>query len=159
MRLEFLADRPEFILPVASWIYQEWPEEFTTVGFDAWLAEFRGTLMRDGIPTTFVATEGPGLLGTASLIASDLPDRPGLSPWLASVYVLPRYRRIGIATALIGRVLAQASWLGMEQIYLQTASRVDFYKRLGWIEREQVEFVGHVVTVMSKRLGLVRRSA
>src|SRR5262245_26512666 len=127
MRLEFLADRPEFIMSVAIWICQEWREEFATVGLDAWLAEFRATLMRDGIPTTFVASEGPGLLGTASLIASDLPERPELSPWMASVYVLPRYRRTGIATALIGRVLAQASWLGMEQVYLQTATKVDFY--------------------------------
>jgi GNAT superfamily N-acetyltransferase len=75
------------------------------------------------------------------------------------MYVLPRYRRIGVATGLIGRVLAQASWLGKDQIYLQTASGVDFYKRLGWIEREHVEFNGRVVTVMSKSLGLARRSA
>ena len=159
MRLEYLADRPEFILPVATWIYQEWPEEFATVGLDAWLAEFRGTLMRDGIPTTFVASEGPGLLGTASLIVSDLPERPTLSPWLASVYVLPRYRKAGIATALIGRVLAQASWLGMEQVYLQTESAVEFYQRHGWVEREQLELNGRVVTVMSKNLGLARRTA
>ena len=159
MRLEYLADRPEFIMPVATWIYQEWPEEFATVGLDTWLAEFRGTLMRDGIPTTFVASEGPGLLGTASLIPSDLPERPDLSPWLASVYVLPRYRRAGIATALIGRVLAQASWLGMEQVYLQTASRVAFYQRLGWVECEQLKLNGRVVTVMSKNLGLARRTA
>ena len=159
MRLEYLADRPEFIIPVASWIYQEWPEEFVTVGLDAWVAKFRGTLMRDGIPTTFVASEGPGLLGTASLVVSDLPERPELSPWLASVYVLPRYRRIGIATALIGRVLAQASWLGMEQVYLQTAGRVDFYRRLGWVEHEQLEADGRLVTVLAKNLGLARRTA
>jgi GNAT superfamily N-acetyltransferase len=142
MRLEYLADRPEFIMPVATWIYQEWREEFATLGLDAWLAEFRGTLMRDGMPTTFVASEGPEL-----------------SPWLASVYVLPRYRRTGIATALIGRVLAQASWLGMEQVYLQTATKVDFYQRLGWVEREQLQANGRMVTVMSKNLGLARRTA
>jgi GNAT superfamily N-acetyltransferase len=159
MRLDYLADRPEFIMPVATWIYQEWREEFATVGLDAWLAEFRGTLMRDGMPTTFVATEGPGLLGTASLITSDLPERPELSPWLASVYVLPRYRRTGIATALIGRVLAQASWLGMEQVHLHTATKVDFYRRLGWVEREQLHVNGRTATVMSKNLGLARRTA
>ena len=159
MRLEYLADRPEFIMPVATWIYQEWRDEFATVGLDGWLAEFRATLMRDGMPTTFVASEGPGLLGTASLIASDLPERPEMSPWLASVYVLPRYRGTGIATALIGRVLAQASWLGMEQVYLQTATKVDFYERLGWVEREQLEVNGRAITVMSKDLGLARRTA
>jgi len=73
--------------------------------------------------------------------------------------VLPRYRRAGIATALIGRVLAQASWLGMEQVYLQTASRVEFYQRLGWVECEQLKLNGRVVTVMSKNLGLARRTA
>src|SRR4029450_3384886 len=122
MRLEYLADRPEFIIPVATWIYQEWAEEFATVGLDAWLAAFTSPLVRDGIPTPFVGSEAPGLLGPASLIASDLPERPALSPWLASVYVLPRYRRAGIATALMWRGLAQASWLGMEPLYIQTSS-------------------------------------
>jgi len=159
MNLDNLADRPDFIATVATWIYQEWPEEFAAVGFDAWLAEFRFSLMRDGVPTTFVATEGPCVMGTASLIATDLPTRPGLWPWLASVYVLPRFRSRGIATALVNRVIEQARWLGIRQVYLQTAGQVDFYRRGGWVERERIEFCGRQVTVMCHELNPIRRSA
>ena len=159
MRVEYLADRPEFIATVATWIYEEWPEEFATVGFDTWLDEFRGTLVRMGIPTTFVATEGPVLLGTASLIASDLPTRPGLWPWLASVYVPLQNRRSGIATGLVARVLEEARWLGGERVYLQTVSLVEFYRKRGWVTQERLEVYGRQVTVMKHELHGIRRSA
>jgi N-acetylglutamate synthase-like GNAT family acetyltransferase len=159
MQIEYLADRPEFVETIAGWIYGEWPEEFAKVGFQAWLIEFGETVLRQGIPTTLVATEGDELVGTASLIASDMPTQPGLWPWLASVYVVPSARQRGIASALVDRVESEAGNLGFDRLYLQTRDRADFYRRRGWQMRERTEFCGHDVSIMSRELGAARRSA
>src|SRR5688572_13759565 len=39
-------------------------------------------------------------VGTASLVNSDLPSRPDLTPWLAGVLVLPAFRGQGYSAAL-----------------------------------------------------------
>ena len=48
------------------------------------------------IPETFLALDGEKPVGMASLSEYDMDDRHDLTPWLASVYVEPEYRRQGL---------------------------------------------------------------
>ena len=48
----------------------------------------------------------------------DLWSRKDLNPWLASLYVVPEFRRRGIAEALVGAVIEKARGLGYPELYL-----------------------------------------
>ena len=84
------------------------------------------------IPTTFIASAGSQLLGSASLIEHDMTTRLDLSPWLSGVFVAPEQRRRGIGAALVKRVIQEARVLGIPRLYLYTPGSGALYLRLGW---------------------------
>ena len=81
-----------------------------------------------------------------------MAERPQLSPWLADVYVAIEYRRQGIGSALVQRIIAEALALGVETLYLYTADQQRFYERLGWSLREHLYHVDSEVDVMALSL-------
>jgi GNAT superfamily N-acetyltransferase len=85
---------------LAGWFHREWStfDGRSVKVIEAQLAE---NLSRDSIPITFLAIEESILVGTVSLDLSDLPSHDHLSPWLASLFVLPAARGQGIGTDLI----------------------------------------------------------
>ena len=90
------------------------------------------------IPLALVAHKGERFLGTASLIASDLDERPQFSPWVAAVWVEPDARRHGIGAALVDQATNAAFSLGFARVYLcARRERLDFYRRLGWNRIEE----------------------
>jgi predicted N-acetyltransferase YhbS len=58
---------------------------------------------------TFVLFDDDVQVGTASLIANDLPSRPDLTPWLASVLVRPQFRGRGYSAPLVKHVEGAAA--------------------------------------------------
>lgn len=146
--LHYLADCPHYIPTLAAWHYAQWGElnpakdqEVRTDGFDS-------HLQKRGIPTTFVACEGDELLGSASLVDSDLDIRPELTPWLASVFVAPAARNQGVGTMLVQRVMQEARELGVPQLYLFTLDRERLYAGLGWQLVERPIWNGREIAVM-----------
>jgi len=90
------------------------------------------------IPLALVAHDGERFLGTASVIASDLDERPQFSPWVAAVWVEPTARRHGIGAMLVDRAAETCFALGVERAYLCAgAERTGFYERLGWRQIEE----------------------
>jgi hypothetical protein len=81
-----LRQRPEFFDSVADRIWQAWwePNGYPLAYIETRLKE---NLQDTPIPLALVAHDGKSLLGTASLIASDLDERPELTPWVAAVWV------------------------------------------------------------------------
>ena len=61
------------------------PEDF----LEARTKRLRQRCGTGGVPSAFVAFDGPDLFGSAALVQHDLPDRTNLEPWLAGVYVTP----------------------------------------------------------------------
>ena len=132
-----LRQRPEFFEPVADRIWQAWWEPN---GYP--LAYITGRLkenLRDTpIPLALVAHHDSAFLGTASLIASDLDERPDLTPWVAAVWVEERARGHGIGAALVNGATQACFKLGFRRTYLCARARMTgFYEGLGWtlIER------------------------
>jgi GNAT superfamily N-acetyltransferase len=132
---------------VAKWIYDTFPHEFETTTFEEWLA-----VMNHPERVTFVALENGRAIGTASLDFEDLPPKPDLTPWLASVYVLPDYRSQGIGEKLIAAVEREAVDKGFKHIYLHTSNRADFYAKRGWQILLEVDYWQKTNTVMIKPL-------
>ena len=154
--ITYLAEHPQHIPTLAAWHHAQWghlnPAKSLEVRMERLQSELATHLAQRVIPTTFVAVEGPRVLGSASLVAHDMDLRPKLTPWLASVFVDPTCRGQGIGSQLVERVAAEAASLGVPRLYLFTPDRMALYARLGWQTLEQVEYRGELETVMVREL-------
>jgi GNAT superfamily N-acetyltransferase len=152
MHIEYMADHPEYIPTVAHWLHAQFSYLSPGSSVERRIARLGKHLSKGQMPTTFLALSGGTPLGTASLTAHDMDTRMDLSPWLASVYVGPAYRRQGIGAALVQRVAKEALALGHETLYLYTPDQEAFYARRGWSIIERVQYRGYEVTVMELHL-------
>jgi GNAT superfamily N-acetyltransferase len=150
IRILTLAERPDLAAVVAAWQTLAFPDEETAA---AALARVSSQVAAVGPEQVFVLLVGKEPAGTASLVHKDLPARPDLTPWLASVYVVPAYRGRGYAASLVAMVEAAARKAEISTIWLFTASEKRLYARLGWIEVGQEADAGKQVTLMRRDLG------
>jgi hypothetical protein len=107
-----LRQQPEFFDSVADRIWQAWwkPNGYPLAYISGRLAE---NMQDAGIPLALVAHDGSIFLGTASVVASDLDERPEFSPWVAAVWVEESARGHGVGANLVAppRVPASSSVL------------------------------------------------
>lgn len=150
MLIEYLADEPLLIPELARLHHAQWGHLRPDETLPQRTRRLEACCGRGGVPTVFVAVEGGELRGSAMLIAHDMDTRPDLTPWLAGVYVVDAYRGRGYGSALVQRVEAEASALGVERLYLYTPDAEDFYARLGWAHDHRCTYLGQKVAVMSK---------
>ncbi|MCB4767500.1 GNAT family N-acetyltransferase [Ancylobacter sp. Lp-2] len=130
--IDDLRHAPAFTPVVADRIWRAWWLE-AGVPEDAVRTRLQESLGPGPIPTTLVALRGTVFLGTASLIASDMEERPALAPWVAALWVEPAYRRAGIGAALTEAASRLAFRLGHARIYLAARpEKAGFYRRRGW---------------------------
>ena len=129
---------PAFFDTVADRIWQAWwkPDNHP---LDLITGRLRENLADTPIPLALVAHDGDAFLGTASVIPSDLAERPQLTPWIAAVWVEPQARHRGVGAALVDRATQACFALGIRRVYLcARPQRATFYEGLGWspIERD-----------------------
>lgn len=148
MQIFNLKDQPLHMLALASWHHQQWaalnPGQSLQQRIDNMQAYFSDTL----IPSTFIAVNGDTLLGSAALIECDMDTHPEWSPWLASVFVAPAFRRQGVATKLIAHCLQQLHAAAIPEVYLFTPDQADFYQARGWQVCAQEDYRQHEVCIM-----------
>lgn len=149
MQIGYLADHPDFIPTLAHWHYREWAYLRPDESLESRTTRLRNSCGHRAIPTVIIAFTGETLLGSAALIAHDMETRMNLSPWLAGVFVSPEQRRRGIGSALVQRVIEEATGLGVQRLYLYSPSAQKFYARLGWLLVERTSYRGVDVAVMS----------
>jgi N-acetylglutamate synthase-like GNAT family acetyltransferase len=149
VRIEYLGDNAALIPTLAQWHYKEWSHFNPDRSIEQYIARLQSHQGRKQIPTTFVALSGGILMGCSSLVAYDMDIHMELSPWLASLYVVPIYRSRGVGSALVHRVIKEAVALGVETLYLFTPDREGFYIRLGWSTVERSEYRGYEVAIMA----------
>jgi N-acetylglutamate synthase-like GNAT family acetyltransferase len=133
-----LRQRPEFFDTVADRIWQAWWKDGGHP-LDYISDRLRENMNATPIPFALVAHDGKSFLGTASVIGSDLPERPLLTPWVAAVWVEDHARRRGVGGVLVNRPTLDCFALGVARVYLcARRRRTAFYERLGWrsIERD-----------------------
>jgi GNAT superfamily N-acetyltransferase len=132
-----LRQHPAFFDTVADRIWQAWwqPDGTPLAYISNRLCE---NMAATPIPFALVAHDGERFLGTASVIASDLEERPQLTPWIAAVWVEENARRYGVGAALVNRAAQDCFALGVSRAYLCARPRMSgFYERLGWIVAER----------------------
>lgn len=149
MRIENIADYPDFIETVARWQWGEWGHLDPTDSLAARITSLSAQTDPNRIPTTYIALDGDEPLGTASLVKHDMSTHRELLPWLASVYVTPTARGRGVASALVRHVVGQAAAMGVTRLYLYTPDAQGLYEKLGWRVMAEEHFEGHPVTIMA----------
>ncbi|MAC32460.1 MAG: GNAT family N-acetyltransferase [Haliea sp.] len=137
---------------LAGWEFGEWGHHHPGRTLAQATALFRAACGEGGVPSVFAAIVDGAAVGMASLLAQDMDTRPELTPWLASVFVLPAWRGRGIASQLVRRVEGEARDNGIDCFYLFTPDQQSLYRRLGWRDREVCEYHGESVTIMCRRL-------
>lgn len=152
LAIRHLADFPEYIETVAAWGHGQWGYLDPRQTLEDRVSRLKGYMQHDAIPMTFIALDDGVPVGTASIEAHDMEDRPELTPWLSSVYVPAEFRRRGIGSMLVNRVVDEAGRLGVEEIFLFTFDQRRLYEGLGWQVKLQDTYRGWPVTVMKRRL-------
>jgi GNAT superfamily N-acetyltransferase len=142
-----LADVPQAIPLLATWFQSEWSifDGRSVKMIETRLAENLG---RDSVPITFLAMQESRVIGTVSLDLSDLPFHDHLSPWLASLFVLPEGRGQGKGTALVRHAQEFARLHGVGPLYLWTPGSTRLYEGCGWTEIERTIYGSHPITIM-----------
>ena len=148
MRIDFLGEHVELIPQIAAWQFEEWGHLSPGDTLEKRLATVQERSNVDEIPLTLIALSGTVPVGTVALVASDLPGREDLSPWLANLLVPRELRRQGIGSALIDRALRLAAELGHERLHLFAWEGLDFYRQRGWEPIETGQLGGREITLM-----------
>ncbi len=149
--IEYLCDQLDFAPTLARWHFEAFGGLIEGDSSERRRSELIESAGRRAIPSVFVATEAGRLVGSATLAPSDMDTRPELTPWLADVFVAPEFRRRGIASALVRRVVREAGDLGVPEVYLFTigSMRERLYAGLGWKVIERPVYMGAVPVLMS----------
>lgn len=146
MKIEYLNDHPEHVRTIAQWLYDEF-FHLNPASIEQRMEVLRQS-RRNQIPITVVAIDGSEVLGTASLVESDMKTRPDLFPWLARVYVAPGHRRKGVGSALVRHITQEARHLQQPRIYLYTTDQERLYAQLGWSVLERTTYLGYSIVIM-----------
>ncbi|MDD1620469.1 MAG: GNAT family N-acetyltransferase [Methylococcaceae bacterium] len=152
MSIVNLSVEPDHIPTLADWHHNEWAYLNPGGSLQKRIAKMQGYLGSELVPSTFIYKQDGVLAGSAAIVVSDMDSRPELTPWLASVFVAPEFRRQGIGSRLVEQVMTQARQAGIDRLYLFTPDRADFYQKLGWTPMAEEMYRGHSVTVMQVSL-------
>ena len=107
-------------------------------------------LNKEAIPMAMVALQDGSPVGMVCLRETD-GIRPGVTPWLGSLVVNPKFRGQKVGERLINTVKEKAAELGYQILYLLAFNPTipNWYEKLGWNRMSDDELFGHRVAVMS----------
>ena len=145
------SERPDLVPEVARWLWHEWWRR-NGHSFEETVDAVRESVTARPMPRTFILLADGQPVGTASLAARDLEERPDLSPWLADVFVLPAARGRGHAVRLVGAVEAECRAASIPTLWLYTRAAERLYARNGWRTVETIQRNGGRYALMRRDL-------
>jgi GNAT superfamily N-acetyltransferase len=169
-----LADHLDLVPTVAGWLHQEWGHLYPGGSLQSRMEQVYARAQPEGIPAVFIALAEETPVGTSGLLQYDsavdraieaahttaaaqgkadlkwLEKRIIPTPWLVSVYVVPEYRRQGIASQLVRHAMGVARRTGVETLYLytETEGAEALYRSLGWQILERLVYTEMHTTLM-----------
>jgi len=149
MEIYNIIDQRQHLETITRWHHHEWAAMNVGRSFESRLADMQAHLAGNSVPATWIALIDGQPAGSASILDDDMPERPELKPWLASVFTHPDFRHRGIGRALVQRVMDHARDSGFSTLYLYTPDKAHFYAQLDWESFEVLPYHGSTVTLMS----------
>lgn len=119
-----------FLGLITDWMYSWWGEEegYSREAVRVCMAH---SLNENGLPQTFGLFSDEELIGMFQFTYSDLFVRPDIYPWLANVYIDPRFRGRGHGRKLLLSVPDRALAAGLDELNLFTETK-GLYEKFGW---------------------------
>ena len=128
-----LKDRPDLKEKAAGWFHEKWgvPEKSYLECMDAYL--------NDETPNGWYLCLDEGqIVGGLGVIDNDFHDRKDLAPNICAVYVEERYRRQGIAKALLTKVMQEAKEYGCGVVQITPSDMgMLLYTDFGFVKHEK----------------------
>lgn len=152
MEIRHLGDCPKVIPQIAGWLFDEWGRFVPGASVERGVARLGERIHKDRIPLTLVAMDGEAVIGTVSVIDCDMETRPDLSPWLASLFVAPEHRRLGIGSALMEAAVQETKRLGTETLFLFTNTSEALYVKRGWEKMDACNYGSRDVVIMKRSI-------
>lgn len=150
-----IVDAPHHWQQAAELSVAEWKDIFTEDSAQTYIDLYGLTGQYSGhFAETFVAiNSNDELIGMATLIDDDeLPNAPEPGPWLAAVLTMPTHRGLGVASAIVQKIVKRAHQLGHAALYLYTSDQQQWYANKGWKPLRETELNGIAHTVMCLHL-------
>ncbi|EJM99604.1 GNAT family N-acetyltransferase [Phyllobacterium sp. YR531] len=135
-RVEPLEHHPELVPLCARWNYEAWGRDDGRSREEI-VESFLNFLSPESRQKALVGFVSGLPVGLSLLIDHDLDSHPHLHPWLASLYVTPEMRLLGVGKALVEATEKAAQLQGHGQLYLYTAE-TGYYERMGWQKVEEL---------------------
>ena len=132
MEIVNLKESLEFFDKISEYHQKEWAHLNDGETLEERKIRMQPYLNDEFIPTMYVAKDDKNIIGTAAIIECDLDARSDLSPWMASIYVFPEYRKKGHSKALVRHIMKEAKLNNIDTIYLYTEDADELYARFGW---------------------------
>lgn len=152
--IDYLCNRPEFILDVANHIWDHWGDDYielTNIKTINDMIDYYSNTQTDKLPIAYVLFNDNNLIATLVIDTEDMGVHPELTPWMVSIYTIPEYRGRGYASLLIEHAIKDRPLL-----YLWTYNDryANLYKRFGFIYLETIETHGQYknIIVMSRKI-------
>ena len=146
------SDRPDLVPIVARWLWDAFWQDSGKLFEQLLDAVKKSSVTTGAMPRTFVLLADGKPVGTASLVAHDLDERPDLTPWLAGVFVEFHARGQGYAGHLISAVEQEAGRASIPTLWLYTKKAERIYARAGWRTVETVQHDGMPFVLMRRDL-------
>ena len=144
-----LCDFPSFAPFLAAAHAQEWGHLYANWNQDTALGNFQMEKGITDLPTTWVIHHQSGaLVGSVSLLMDDLPGHPDLNPWLASLFVFPEFRSLGLGRILVQKALDVLRYHQFPHAFLFTENKASFFSKFNFCIHSQTKAEGHEVTLM-----------
>jgi len=140
-----IVDKPEAYDIVGKYHWDEWQDLYKDWGFDGpeSIANKWKKMVDCDLPVLFVAYSNDQFVGTVAIVMDDMPGKnTGYTPWLSVLFVIPEFRKQGIATQLIELCKNYCNSLGYTECYLwaEKPQWEAVYSKLGWKTVQKVNY-------------------
>lgn len=151
--IQDLRDHPQHLPAITRLHHRHWHHQYgKNSDRNPSLEERQSKLadhMSDGqLPVTWLAFQKGSLVGSVSLVEYSAAGSTVKSAWVANLFVPEEKRERGIGGALLQHATGQARLLGLDQIYLFTASHQAFYQQRCWQWLQHQRVQGELVDVL-----------
>jgi GNAT superfamily N-acetyltransferase len=105
-----------------------------------------------GYETALLAEVDGRPAGICLFVREEIDPKHDLTPWLAALYVAPKFRKRSVGSALVRAIEQHARDVSCAQLHLYTITAEPFYARLGWSVRERFDWHGEKFVLMAREL-------
>jgi GNAT superfamily N-acetyltransferase len=144
-------DSPE-LQSCAAWRYEAFLKSYGYSLLDSGAQLTKLATQPDEYETALIALVDGRLAGICLLVLHEFEPLHDVSPWLASLFVAPEFRKRGVARKLVAAIEDQAREHGVARLHLYTGDAEAFYVKCGWSLAEHGIADGEAYAFMIRNL-------